>query len=76
METKRLHTNLIPAAAVDLEAEQVLSKMNRADIVNRALQLYHFFMEQERGGYEICVRHQKTGEIERVRIEPEPEVQR
>lgn len=68
MQTERLHTNLIPQAAADLEAETTASKMNRADVVNRALQLYHFLMEEERDGREICVRDKKTGAVERVKI--------
>lgn len=70
METERLHTNLVPAAAADLEAEKTASQMNRADVVNRALRLYHFLMEEKRGGREICVRDKKTGNVEPVKMTP------
>lgn len=56
METTPLAVPLIPAAAADLEAEKASSKMNGADVTNRALQLYHFLMEEERRGSEICLR--------------------
>lgn len=70
METERLHTNLVPAAAADLEAEKTASQMSRADVVNRALRLYHFLMEEKRGGREICVRDKKTGDVEPVKMTP------
>lgn len=56
MESTPLQVGLVPAAAADLEAEKAASKMSGADVTNRALQLYHFLMEQERHGAEICVR--------------------
>jgi hypothetical protein len=76
METEHLETNIVVAAATDLDAERAASQMNRADVVSRAIQLYHYFMEEDRNGHEIFVRDKKTGDVKRVEIETASEGQR
>jgi hypothetical protein len=68
METTPLNVKLIPAAAADLEAEKEASGMNGADVTNRALQLYHFLMKEERQGAEICVltKRKRSHSLERI----------
>jgi hypothetical protein len=68
VETTPLNVKLVPAAAADLEAEKKASGMNGADVTNRALQLYHFLMEEERQGAEICVltKRKRAHSLERV----------
>lgn len=69
METTRLHVNLVPDAASDLEAEKNASGMNGAEVTNRALQLYHYLMEAERNGRTILLKDRATEDLERITIE-------
>lgn len=68
MKTEAVTVKFIPEALAAMDSEKAASKMNRADVVNRAVQLYHFLMNEERDGRHICVRDPEDGKLERVRI--------
>lgn len=68
METESITVKFIPEAVAAIDCEKAASGMNRADVVNRAVQLYHFLMNEQRDGLHICVRDPEDGKLERVRM--------
>lgn len=68
VENEKITLGFIPAAVAAIDAESAASRMNRHDVANRAVQLYHFLMNEERDGRHICVRDPEDGKVERVRI--------
>lgn len=65
---ERITINLTPAATDALAHAAALTRMSRTDTVNRALQVYDFFMDLSANGGVLLVRHQGEQELERVRI--------
>lgn len=51
---------LIPEAAAALIAEEMSSDLDQVDVVNRALQLYHFLMEEVRQRNQLLIRDHET----------------
>jgi hypothetical protein len=62
---------LIPQAAEALETTAALTGMSRADVINRALQLYAFAEFERAAGAEILLR--RDGETSRLEITVAPE---
>lgn len=60
---------LIPEAAAALIAEEMSSDLNQVDVVNRALQIYHFMMEEMRHHNQLLIRDGKTRQTKSVRID-------
>ena len=59
---------LIPPAMADLQRLQARTNLSQADITNRAITLYEFIEAQLSAGWEILIRNESTGEIQRVLI--------
>jgi len=53
---QRVTVTLIPKAAADLQSACERSKLNRADIVNRAILLYEFLDAERAAGAELLLR--------------------
>ncbi len=68
METaNRLTVGLNSDAVVAMEQLQQRTSLNKADIINRAVQIYDFLDEQTRQGHQLLLRDE-AGEVERVRF--------
>lgn len=65
---ERVNVKVIPAAATALTAEQIASDMSAADVTNRALQVYHYLMEEIRAGSALMLRD-SDGQYSTVMIE-------
>lgn len=52
---------LIPEAAAALIAEEASSDLDQADVVNRALQIYHLLMEEIRQRNRLLIQEHDTG---------------
>lgn len=63
----RITVALIPDAAAHLGRLQARTGLSKTDIVNRALALYGF-VEEVRGGHDLIIRDQDTGEGQLVRF--------
>lgn len=66
---ERVNVKVIPAAATALTAEQIASGMSATDVTNRALQVYHYLMEEIRAGKTLRLRDGDTGRYSTVVIE-------
>lgn len=64
----RLTVNLIPKAAEAIDHAVALSRDSKTDTVNRALQLYDFFLTEQAQGSKVYVRRQDSGELELIRM--------
>ncbi len=62
----RLTVNLIPSAADALQHAAASERLSRTDVVNRALQVYDFFLCQKMNGASIFVG--QKDDLERVRL--------
>lgn len=65
---EQVNVKVIPAAATALTAEQIASDMSAADVTNRALQVYHYLMEEIRAGKTLMLRD-GTGHYSTIVIE-------
>lgn len=65
----RLNVNLVEGADIALSAEQRASGMNRADVTNRALQLYHAIACELRQSNEIHIYNPATKTYFKLTIE-------
>lgn len=63
----KLTVNLIPRAADSLELAVKLSGDNKTDAVNRALQMYAYFLNAKEEGSEILIReNDESGTVSRL----------
>lgn len=60
---------LVPAAAAALLAEEMSSDLDQVDVVNRALQIYHLLMEEERHHNQLLIRDSENRRTRRIHIE-------
>ena len=61
----RITVNLIPRASAALELAAQLGQDSKTDTINRALQMYAYFMQVKSEGDEILIRH-PDGETEKI----------
>jgi hypothetical protein len=66
-ELTRMTVNLIPKAVEALNHAAALARDNRTDTLNRALQVYDFFLEAQANGAKIYIRQPDSDELERIR---------
>lgn len=64
----RITVALIPKAGADLQHLLDRTGLSKTDIVNRAITLYEFIDSQLRGGRDLLLRDQGTGEMRTVLI--------
>lgn len=64
----RLTLNLIPKSAEALEHAAAVDRNSKTDTVNRAIQLYDFFLSQQAKGGRIYLRQDGSDEMERIRL--------
>jgi len=64
----RISVSLIPKAAEELESLQGKTGLSKTDIVNRAISLYSFIVEEQSLEQDMLLRDQRSGELQRVHL--------
>lgn len=65
---ERVSVNLSSKAYNDLERLYERTGISKTDLVNRAIQVYHFIDAQISGGYDLILRNKDTREDQILRI--------
>jgi hypothetical protein len=65
---ERITVGLIPKVVAELEELQESTGLSKTDLVNRAISLLGFVMQQTDAGAELLLRDPKTGDVGRVHL--------
>lgn len=67
-KAQRVNVWLIQEANDALRRLQLRTGLNRADVINRALQVYDYLNEEMFEGKKVLIKDEQTGEVEKIKF--------